>query len=426
MAIAAVPAYLGRDFSTASPGLRFGMYLPLWGVDNSTGEHLWTTHDLNERTAGPRRELRTFKDENKTAALRQALKLTDADVRTMRALRQRQSALAQPIAEAGLLLVSEAQAGAPFKTGLGNEHPLENGFAFLNPYGLPYLAGSGVKGVLRQAARELASGQWGDPLGWDAAAIDALFGHICDDEDGLQRGALTCWDVIPQLAGDALQVEVMTPHQSHYHQQGQNPHESGSPNPINFLTVPPGSGFVFHLQCDVPFLQRIAPALAQDRRWHALLNAALAHAFAWLGFGAKTAVGYGALEVDAAAVERRRAAVAHAAEARAARARAEAEAAAEAAMTPDDLAWKQAQPELVKFQATFDKARTAAFNPGGPFPQERLVFVRLASAWTEARSRAAAAALLESTATKAWGRPSNKDRWQELQVAIAALKGLAG
>ena len=28
MAIAAVPAYLGRDFSTASPGLRFGMYLP--------------------------------------------------------------------------------------------------------------------------------------------------------------------------------------------------------------------------------------------------------------------------------------------------------------------------------------------------------------------------------------------------------------
>ena len=91
-------------------------------------------------------------------------------------------------------------------------------------------------------------------------------------------------------------------------------------------------------------------------------------------------------------------------------------------MTPDDLAWKQAQPELVKFQATFDKARTAAFNPGGPFPQERLAFVRLASAWTEARSRAAAAALLDSTATKAWGRPSNKDRWQELQAAIAALR----
>ena len=33
MAIAAVPSYLGKDFSKASPGLRFGMYLPLWGVN---------------------------------------------------------------------------------------------------------------------------------------------------------------------------------------------------------------------------------------------------------------------------------------------------------------------------------------------------------------------------------------------------------
>ena len=30
MPIAAVPAYLGTDFSSASPGLRFGMYLPIW------------------------------------------------------------------------------------------------------------------------------------------------------------------------------------------------------------------------------------------------------------------------------------------------------------------------------------------------------------------------------------------------------------
>jgi hypothetical protein len=86
----------------------------------------------------------------------------------------------------------------------------------------------------------------------------------------------------------------------------------------------------------------------------------------------------------------------------------------------------QAQPVLTTFQATFDKARTAAFNPGGPFAQERLAFLRLASAWTEPRSRLAAAELLEKTATRAWGRPSNKDRWQELQTAIASLKGPAG
>ena len=53
MAIAAVPAYLGKDFSQASPGLRFGMYLPLWGVDSRNGELLWATHDVNQRRDEP-------------------------------------------------------------------------------------------------------------------------------------------------------------------------------------------------------------------------------------------------------------------------------------------------------------------------------------------------------------------------------------
>lgn len=30
MSIAAVPDYLGEDFSGASPGMRFGMYLTAW------------------------------------------------------------------------------------------------------------------------------------------------------------------------------------------------------------------------------------------------------------------------------------------------------------------------------------------------------------------------------------------------------------
>lgn len=419
MAIAAVPAYLGRDFGSASPGLRFGMYLPLWGEDGATREHLWTTHDLNERSAGPHREMRVFKDENKTDALRQALKLNPSDAAAMRALLARQGFLALPLAAAGRLRIVEAQAVAPFTTGLGNEHPLENGFAFLNPYGLPYLPGSGVKGVLRQAARELASGDWGETQGWDTAAIEALFGRTCDDEDGLQRGALTCWDVIPQLEGETLQVEIMTPHQSHYLQGSETPHDSGSPNPISFLTVPPRSRFVFHLQCDLPFLARIAPELAREGRWAAMLDAALAHAFAWLGFGAKTAVGYGAMEVDRAARLRREQQQQVLEQTRAEALRRE----AQATMSPEDRAWDEARPVIERFQAAFDKARTAAFNPGGPFAAERAAFMREAAGWSEPRSRQAAGELLERTATKAWGRPSNKERWQELQALIAALKG---
>lgn len=229
---------------------------------------------------------------------------------------------------ADALLSIEAIATAPFTTGLGNEHPLENGFAFLNPYGLPYLPGSGVKGVLRQAARELASGDWGDSTGWSAdktfvltagrerillSMIDVLFGlESANGNTQHVRGALSFWDVIPQIRGDSLMVDVMTPHQSHYYQpkregkagNSDTPHDSGQPNPISFLTVPPGSGFAFHVCCDLAHLKQLAPELAVDGRWKTLLATAFEHAFAWLGFGAKTAVGYGAMQEDPKAKER--------------------------------------------------------------------------------------------------------------------------
>ncbi|WP_295542979.1 type III-B CRISPR module RAMP protein Cmr6 [uncultured Thiohalocapsa sp.] len=332
MAIAALPAYLGTDFSSASPGMRFGMYLKLWGTDQHSGERLWTTHDLNYRAAGPNKHVRQFKDENKSNALREACRLSPQDRALMRALLDRQTALAEALQPSGQLLRVDAEAIAPFTTGLGNEHPLENGFAFLSPYGLPYLPSSGVKGVLRQAARELASGDWGDAAGWDQAErfmlpsgnariplsmLDVLFGKQSDDGDTEHvRGALQFWDVIPQVKGASLAVEVMTAHQSHYLQHDGTPHESGQPNPINFLTVPPGSAFHFHVQCDGPFLQRVAPELAADSAWQALLSAALEHAFDWLGFGAKTAVGYGAMRRDHSAEQARLAAQRAAAEQR--------------------------------------------------------------------------------------------------------------
>jgi CRISPR-associated protein Cmr6 len=292
MAIAAIPHYLGSDFKTASPGLRFGMYLPIWQND-------WS----KEKSVAPllKEKVCSLTRDNKDA---------------LNALGERQKALAAA-QSANAMLIMGATSIAPFTTGLGNEHPLENGFAFLNPYGLPYLPGSGVKGVLRQAARELSGGEWGDSAGWSEekryaleigkekimlSMLDVLFGYeSADHENEHVRGALNFWDVIPRLAGNALVVDIMTPHQSHYYQNnpaaGSNtPHESGQPNPICFLAVPPKSGFVFHVQCDTTHLKRLAPELAENDRWRDLMTAAFQHAFEWLGFGAKTAVGYGAMK----------------------------------------------------------------------------------------------------------------------------------
>lgn len=382
MPIAAVPAYLGRDFKDASPGLRFGMYLPIWTEradqeaevykraearsreGTEIAEMLQRTgmdasiQNLQTRQQKPLPGLWDKNDFAAKQAWKQVTAMSRRDKELAANLLARQRHLGNMAGDASMVCL-EALATAPFTTGLGNEHPLENGFAFLNPYGLPYLPGSGVKGVLRQAARELADGEWGDRHGWSKdcnfqlrlndgnisfSTLDALFGLQSEDPQTQHlRGALTFWDVIPQIKGDSLAVDIMTPHQSHYYQKtdrkagnSASPHDSGQPNPISFLTIPPGSGFAFHVQCDLDHLHRIAPELAADERWKAMLTAAFELAFQWLGFGAKTAVGYGSMQTDPAAAARQEAARRKAEEEAAKRAAAEARDAELAQLSPLD------------------------------------------------------------------------------------------
>lgn len=360
MPIAAIPLYLqqGLQGAAPSPGLKFGLLLPLWNaradldalVDAKAARGseqalaLRQTRDREGRDAAVaqlqqgrsnqgRFDEWTLTESAKRSAWDQVCSLCEDDLARMRALLQRQQALADARPSAAHLRV-DAVASAPFTTGLGQAHPLENGFAFSLPHGLPSLAGSGVKGVLRRAARELGQGLWDgreapwlQPF-WRLARrgaddllltpLDLLFGLVPpdgrDDDVAQLRGALSFWDVHPQLPGKALQVEIMTPHQGDYYQRGDTPHDSGRPVPIHFLTVPPGAGFSFHIACDQPHLRRLcasplpgAPDLLAEGplHWKQLLRDCLQLAFDWLGFGAKTAVGYGALQVDREAEERR-------------------------------------------------------------------------------------------------------------------------
>ncbi len=343
MPIAAIPEYLGNDFKSASPGQRFGMYLPIWTAradqeadvrkraeaKSREGDEVSALLSkgmdaaiaaLRQRDRKPLAGLWDKSDFASRQAWRDVCALSKGDIERMKALVARQSEQVSTFGASDLLRL-QATAIAPFTTGLGNEHPLENGFAFLTPYGLPYLAGSGVKGVLRSAAKELASGQW-DSKEWhhaedlrhevhnkqgkhlfDASDLDVLFGSEALNGENHLRGVLSFWDVIPQIEGNSLMVEIMTPHQSHYYQGKElagstSPHDSGSPNPISFLTVPPNSRFAFHVVCDTARLQKLAPDLANNERWKTLLTEAFEHAFAWLGFGGKTSVGYGAMGRD--------------------------------------------------------------------------------------------------------------------------------
>lgn len=393
---AAVPRYVGLDFTGCPPGHRFGLYFQVWGND-------WSL----ERAG-------------KGAALKETLNLPDESLAQLEALRRRQSLLLDAYPESERLSI-EARSTAPFATGLGLEHPLENGFAFLDPYGLAYLPGSSVKGVLRRAAEELVNASTeADRPCWTPEAITALFGLESKDRQKEHwRGALTFWDVLPKPAGNRLGMEVMTPHHGDYYQGRSSPHDAGQPNPIVFLVVPAGSEFSFHLTCDT---RRLPGHLVAD--WQTLMTAAFEHAFHWLGFGAKTAVGYGAMQID------------HKAASEAAKARAERAAEAERARQENERKARLAAltPNLRRVEEFRERAEQRKNQLGNnkdkPNTQLHTLAQQLVKAaledtsWTAEEKRALADAI-EEWLPRLIERFDKKDDWKEARkkLKLATLRG---
>ena len=278
--IAAIPGFIPKDLKDAAPGHRFQLYLEHWQGANGNA------FEPYKKSRPQGKDERAVFDRECAGVLRDLCALPPSSLNVLKGIRSRQQALSAHHG-ANAFRISTTST-APFATGLGNEHPIENGFAFLTPYGLPYLAGSGVKGILRRAMQELRDD------GVDAftsEAINALFGpEIINQPQDAQRGALDFWDVFPNPAGGRLVVEIMTPHHGGYYQKDETPHDSGAPVPVSFLAVPAKSQFDFHVVCQPKRL----PASLQNQ-WRALLDRAFQHAFEWVGFGAKTSVGYGAM-----------------------------------------------------------------------------------------------------------------------------------
>jgi len=347
---AAVPEYVGSDFTDTPPGHRFGLYLRAW----DKGKDFILLADKKRQTV-------------------QELAPVGPYARDLiRAARRRQARAARTLGPCVLQL--SARSTSPLVTGTGIEHPLENGFAFLSPYGIPYLPGSSIKGVIRRAAEELALGLWEERRGWDIASVWWLFGfeagsayltgatdkmrvevvreaaegwrerfraairsgqvdlrgvaafiekaadretkkEYADNPHGfLQRlaeerstkprspaplrerihfkGALCFWDGLIEPAKDRLAVDILNPHFGDYYQKGCSPADCGQPVPNFFLTVAPGSQFDF-------FVQVVDRRLPDDlsKGWRGLIEGAFRLAFEWHGLGAKGAVGYGRLQL---------------------------------------------------------------------------------------------------------------------------------
>lgn len=168
-----------------------------------------------------------------------------------------------------------------FVTGIGREHPVENGFTWHPLLGLPFLPGSSVKGMVRAWAEN-----W---LSADKELVSRIFGP--EGEGSKAAGTVVFFDALPDESV-RLEADVMTPQYSGYYKKdGGPPADWYSPVPIPFLTVAEGQTFVF--------------AMAPRRTGHIDDTEDMKKACEWLeqllpniGAGAKTAVGYGRFVPD--------------------------------------------------------------------------------------------------------------------------------
>lgn len=168
-----------------------------------------------------------------------------------------------------------------FITGMGQNHPIENGFAWHPLLGVPYLAGSGVKGLLRHWVKYYLE---------DTKLEQEWFGS--DDVNNPYIGELIFFDALPTTQPEII-VDIMTPHYGNWYEKGANgriedaPHDSHEPVPISFLAVK-----------NATFQISIASRTQSEKSNSAISRAfdELKTALELLGAGAKTGTGYGRFE----------------------------------------------------------------------------------------------------------------------------------
>lgn len=196
------------------------------------------------------------------------------DSRSINEIKDRRLSLIEKCGGISLYFKTEVS----FVTGLGRNHPVENGFAWHQSLGTPYLPGSSVKGIVRSWAKS-----------WDEEAdevINWIFGPRESDIHSV--GSVVFLDAIP-VAPVQLKPDVMTPHYGPYYQGSEPPADWHNPIPVPFLVVDSKQIFLFGI---LPRRRNET----QDIKDCQMAAAWLKKALEYIGGGAKTSTGYGHFE----------------------------------------------------------------------------------------------------------------------------------
>ncbi|MCL6569495.1 MAG: hypothetical protein K6T35_11630 [Meiothermus silvanus] len=126
----------------------------------------------------------------------------------------------------------EATTRTPLAIGLGNSSPLENGLAIHHTFGVPYLPGSALKGLLRLAAERFG-------LSEPEKAVLLGEGPAPKQKKPGNAAYLVYWDGwMHHDSSQPFQIDVITVHHPDYYStRGQVwPTDFDDPNPVAFLS----------------------------------------------------------------------------------------------------------------------------------------------------------------------------------------------
>lgn len=256
-----------------SPGLRYQRLLDLWERQAEAGA-LEYRRKRNDRS----RVLGRFIRPTNRAQAGEWAALLDA-------IHSRQEFL-RGLTRPERVLRFELRTESPFVTGLGKEHPLENGFAFLKPYGVPYLAGSGVKGALRSVCERIHGET-------EARTVFGTAGQNRDSEEDNQRGQVEVWDLFPVLPPrrNMFRADLNNPHYPDYYQGKEPPTEWQSPVPTYFMTLQSQLQWVLYVRIGDLVTEAEVATLTR------VITECVREAGAWSGLGGKKSWGYGLFAV---------------------------------------------------------------------------------------------------------------------------------
>lgn len=174
---------------------------------------------------------------------------------------------------------------SPVICGMGERTPGENGLTLHPVYGVPYLPGTSLKGILRAWVLSQA---WGADWQEGGAHFCTLFGK------GGHAGSAAVVDILDALpipSANLFTLDVLTPHHAEYYKGSSAPLGWEGPNPVQFLAAAKGVRYRVVVEGDPAWVGKVA-------EWLML-------ALAERGVGAKSRAGYGRFACELLAADHR-------------------------------------------------------------------------------------------------------------------------